>query len=116
MLCAHTCACACEFAAHTQISSEILSILVLMSWNSFKKKKKIKQLRARLVGWDGDIPPYVVQQSLSKMLCVPLSPFWPKLDGGGILTTAGACCGQHTANAGAAACCSVPVMLCKLQA
>lgn len=112
----HVRVCTCEFAAHTQISSEILSILVLMSWNIFKKKK-IKQLRAWLVGWDGDIPPYVVQQSLSKMPCVPLFPFWPKLDvGGGTLTTAGACCGQHTANAGAAACCGVPVMLCKLQA
>lgn len=82
MLCAHMCVCACEFAAHTQISSEILSILVLMCWNSFQKKKKIKQLRAWLVGWDGDIPPYVVQQSLSKMPCVFLFPFWSKLDVG----------------------------------
>lgn len=114
-LCTHMCVCVRVCCSHSDQQRDPEHPCA-DELEQLQKKKKIKQLRARLVGWDGDIPPYVVQQSLSKMLCVPLSPFWPKLDGGGILTTAGACCGQHTANAGAAACCSVPVMLCKLQA
>lgn len=48
----HVRVCACEFAAHTQISSEILSILVLMSWNTYQKKKnQAAQGMAGGMGW-----------------------------------------------------------------